>query len=178
MGGTGFSWRGSRSASEGPHLRGEPVYSCEELAYRFPDCDAGGVDRKLGRCRRLVGIVDAGEVFDLPAAGSSIKAFGISCLANLERSGDKDLEKAIAAQLAHELPGLTVGRDQRRHHCHAVRLKSAGQKPHPPDVCLAFLPSVTGIWKQRSDLIAVWKLHFAALGLQSVAQGLREGGLP
>src|SRR5436190_20266181 len=56
---------------------------------------AHGVQRQLGRRRRLVRIVDAGEAAELAAPRLGVEALAVARLADVERGVDEDLDEAV-----------------------------------------------------------------------------------
>src|SRR5262249_53492804 len=79
---------------------------------------SGGVDRQLGLLGRFVGVVDAGEVFQLAGAGLFVQALGVALLAGLDGRGDVDFaegEVALVVDGADGFAVLAVGADEAGH---------------------------------------------------------------
>jgi hypothetical protein len=55
-----------------------------------------GPQQQVGRLRRLVRVVDAGEVRDLAGAGLGVQPLGVARLADRERRVDEDLDERQA----------------------------------------------------------------------------------
>src|SRR6266481_4784994 len=76
------------------------------------DALAAGVDRQLGRQRRLVRSGDAGELLDLAGARLLVEAFHVALLTDLDRTLDVHLDEVIAHQRPDLIAVGAVRRDE------------------------------------------------------------------
>src|SRR5690606_31775108 len=75
----------------------------------------GGLEVNLGVGRRIVGVVDAGEILDLAGPGFFVQPLGVALLGLLDGAVDVDLDKGHAGflvQLAHVVAVGPVGADK------------------------------------------------------------------
>src|ERR1044072_639317 len=103
-------------------------------------CVLHRVDNDLRVMRRLVWIVDAGEVFDLSLARKTIHTLHVAFFTDVERRVDEYFDKAIRTnQRTALIAGGAIRADGSAYHPATVACDVGGNETDPPDVCVAVL---------------------------------------
>ena len=139
------------------------------------------MQHQFRRIRRLVGIVDAGEVLDQTGAGFLVQALRIALLGFRERHFDIDLDEihaAIDMQLAHDIAIGTVRRDEARQHDHAGVDEQLGDLADAADVLGAiFGREAEVLVDAEADVVAVEPVYEMAATVQHFFERDRDGAL-
>src|SRR6185503_20818373 len=124
--------------------------------------------------RRLVWIVDAGEVFYLSLAGEAVHTLHVAFFADCKRRINEDFHEAIRANhRAAFITGGTIRADGSADHSATVAGDLRCNETDPPDVGVAvFLREAKSLREMRAHDVAVEHRHLTPVFEQSCRQDL------
>ena len=128
--------------------------------------------------RLFVGVVDAGEAFDLAAASFRIHSFGITPFAYLDGGVDEDFDEIVSCHLTRFVARLAEGADGSADHGAVMAGDLTSDEADAQDVGVAvFLAETEAFGEVGTDDIAVQDSRLATMLEQHGDQRLRYGGL-
>src|SRR5262249_14344689 len=138
----------------------------------------GQAERRVER--RLVGIVDPGELLELAAPSPGVESLRVALLAHLERRVDERLdERRLADHLAHELARGPIRTHGGAHGYAAVADDLCGYEPDPQDVGVPVLSAEPKALREVGpDDVAIEHGDPAASLHQQHDEYVRDRGLP
>ena len=143
------------------------------------DTHRARIEGELRVLRRLVGIADAGELFDLAGDGLCIEALHVALDALLERRRDVDLDEVGADQLTRGRAHRAIRRDRGHEDEHSVALEEMRDERDARDVQLAILARVAEALRQvGAHDVSVERLDLLAVRAQTRRDRFGQRALP